>query len=30
VAAGEKASLRIDYGFGRHSNGLVVSVNEAF
>ena len=30
VAAGDKTSLRIDYGFGRHSNGLVVSVNEAF
>lgn len=30
VAAGGRTSLRIDYGFGRHSNGLVVSVNEAF
>lgn len=23
-------SFRIDYGFGRHSNGLVINVNEAF
>ncbi len=27
---GPKAALRIDYGFGRHSNGLVINVNEAF
>jgi len=27
---GPKAVLRIDYGFGRHSNGLVINVNEAF
>lgn len=25
-----RTSLRIDYGFGRHSNGLVINVNEAF
>lgn len=29
-AAGGRTSLRIDYGFGRHSNGLVINVNEAF
>ena len=27
---GPKAALRIDYGFGHHSNGLVINVNEAF
>lgn len=27
---GPKAVLRIDYGFGQHSNGLVINVNEAF
>ncbi len=30
VFSGERTSLRIDYGFGRHSNGLVINVNEAF
>lgn len=30
LALGEKTSLRIDYGFGRRSNGLVINVNEAF
>ena len=29
-AAGGGISLRVDYGFGRHSNGLVIHVNEAF
>jgi outer membrane translocation and assembly module TamA len=29
-AAGGGMSLRVDYGFGRHSNGLVIHVNEAF
>lgn len=27
---GEGSVLRIDYGFGRHSNGLVINLNEAF
>lgn len=30
LALGERTSLRIDYGFGRRSNGLVINVNEAF
>lgn len=30
LALGEETSLRIDYGFGRRSNGLVINVNEAF
>ena len=30
LALGQKTALRIDYGFGRRSNGLVINVNEAF
>lgn len=30
LALGEKTALRIDYGFGRRSNSLVINVNEAF
>ena len=29
AVAGQTA-LRIDYGFGRHSQGLIINVNEAF
>lgn len=27
---GPRATLRVDYGLGRHSNGLIINVNEAF
>ncbi len=30
VGALGTTSLRIDYGFGRHSSGLVININEAF
>ena len=30
VAANGRTSFRVDYGFGRNSNGLVINVNEAF
>ena len=30
VALAGNLSFRIDYGFGRHSHGLIVNVNEAF
>lgn len=30
IAAANRTAVRIDYGFGRRTNGLVISVNEAF
>lgn len=30
LSAGGRTTLRIDYGWGRHSQGLIVNVNEAF
>lgn len=30
VAVAENLLLRVDYGFGRHSHGLIINVNEAF
>lgn len=30
VALGDGTSLRIDYGFGRRSNELIININEAF
>lgn len=30
IDLGRNSRLRIDYGFGRHSNGVVVGMNEAF
>ena len=30
VELGKSGRLRVDYGFGRNSNGLIVSINEAF
>ncbi len=30
LAANERTALRIDYGFGRNSHGLIINVNEAF
>lgn len=30
VALGDGTSLRVDYGFGRHSNELIININEAF
>ena len=30
VGSNGTTSLRIDYGFGRHSSGLVININEAF
>ena len=30
VAVTDNLSFRIDYGFGRHSHGLIINVNEAF
>lgn len=30
VALGDETSLRVDYGFGRRSNQLIINVNEAF
>ncbi|MBR2398987.1 MAG: hypothetical protein IKA96_03405, partial [Alistipes sp.] len=30
VELGKSGRLRVDYGFGRKSNELVVSINEAF
>ena len=30
IDLGKGSRLRIDYGFGRHSNGVVIGMNEAF
>lgn len=30
IALGDGTSLRVDYGFGRHSNELIININEAF
>ena len=30
VALGDGTSVRVDYGFGRHSNELIININEAF
>ncbi len=30
VAVARNLSFRVDYGFGRHSHGLIINVNEAF
>ena len=30
IAAGDRTVLRVDYGFGRKSHGLIINVNEAF
>lgn len=30
VALAKNLTLRVDYGFGRHSHGLIINVNEAF
>lgn len=30
IDLGKGSRLRVDYGFGRHSNGLVIGMNEAF
>lgn len=30
LALGDGTSLRVDYGFGRHSNELIININEAF
>lgn len=30
LASGNRTTLRIDYGFGRHSSGVIINVNEAF
>ncbi len=30
LAAAGRTVLRVDYGFGRHSRGLIINVNEAF
>ncbi len=30
VEAGPRNTVRVEYGFGRHSNGLIISMNEAF
>ena len=30
LKAGERTALRVDYGFGRRCNGIIINVNEAF
>ena len=30
IALSKTSKFRIDYGFGRHSNGVVIGMNEAF
>lgn len=30
MEAGPRNTVRVEYGFGRHSNGLIISMNEAF
>ena len=30
IDIGKSGRLRIDYGFGRNSNGLIININEAF
>jgi hypothetical protein len=30
MSAGERTALRIDYGWGRGTSGLIININEAF
>ena len=30
MSIGQRTALRIDYGWGRHTSGLIINVNEAF